>query len=151
MENDIQRIEQSHVGVYGVVFDEPKEKVLLILKGRGPYKGMYDLPGGSIEEGETNEEALVREFQEEIGVELESFTFLYQDLYEFEYKSQTRGLIDFRHTAYFYKVQIPHNTQIKTEPDGHDSMGAIYISIEQVLSGEISVTPMAKKVIESLV
>lgn len=53
MENNIQRTEQNHVGVYGAVFDEPKEKVLLILKGRGPYKGMYDLPGGSRGKHET--------------------------------------------------------------------------------------------------
>jgi 8-oxo-dGTP diphosphatase len=43
-------------------------QVVLIKKGREPFKGMYALPGGIVEYGETAEECAVREFEEETGL-----------------------------------------------------------------------------------
>lgn len=60
-----------HVGVYGVV--KAEGKITLILKGRGPYIGKLDLPGGRIEYGEDVVECLKREILEELGVEVENF------------------------------------------------------------------------------
>ena len=43
---------------------------LLVLKRKeDPFKGMWDLPGGFINEGETPEEALKREMKEELGID----------------------------------------------------------------------------------
>lgn len=42
--------------------------VVAIRKGRGPYLGMLDLPGGSPQLGETAIETLERELQEECGI-----------------------------------------------------------------------------------
>lgn len=44
------------------------DEILLAMKKRGFGAGRYNGVGGKIEEGETVEEALVRECQEEIGV-----------------------------------------------------------------------------------
>ena len=43
-------------------------QVVLIKRGREPFKGMYALPGGIVEYGETVEECAVREFEEETGM-----------------------------------------------------------------------------------
>ena len=50
-----------------VVFDG-QGRVLLIRRGRPPFKGRYALPGGFVEIGETAEAACRRELKEETGV-----------------------------------------------------------------------------------
>jgi len=47
------------------------EKVLLIKRGKEPFKGHYALPGGFLNYGETLEECVVREMQEETGLKTE--------------------------------------------------------------------------------
>jgi ADP-ribose pyrophosphatase YjhB (NUDIX family) len=42
--------------------------VLLIERGTAPFAGLWSLPGGSIEPGETAEEAIRREVREETGL-----------------------------------------------------------------------------------
>ena len=50
----------------GVYFDEKLEKIALILKKRPEWqKGKFNFPGGRIEENETPEECVAREFKEE--------------------------------------------------------------------------------------
>lgn len=45
------------------------DDLLLIRRGRSPYEGMWALPGGRVERGETIVEAVVRELAEETGLE----------------------------------------------------------------------------------
>ena len=61
----METIVKTHVGAYGIVIRE--NKIALIKKARGGYKGKYDLPGGGIEHDETPIMALQRELMEEIG------------------------------------------------------------------------------------
>lgn len=44
------------------------EAVLLIERGNSPYEGLWSLPGGTIEFGETAEDAARREVEEETGL-----------------------------------------------------------------------------------
>jgi ADP-ribose pyrophosphatase YjhB (NUDIX family)/mannose-6-phosphate isomerase-like protein (cupin superfamily) len=60
-------------GVYGIALNE--SKVLLVKQEKGPHAGKWELPGGKIEEGETLEEALRREFCEEVGLSFEKMRF----------------------------------------------------------------------------
>ena len=57
------------LGVGGVVLDG--NRVLLVRRGREPLKGLWSIPGGAVEVGETREEALVREIKEETGLDVE--------------------------------------------------------------------------------
>ena len=56
--------------VYVLLFDENNEKVLMV-KNKGENPSYYTLPGGAVEDGETLEEAAIREVKEETGVDVE--------------------------------------------------------------------------------
>ncbi len=56
------------VGVGGVVVREGS--VLLVRRGKPPLLGRWTIPGGTVELGETLEQALVRELQEETALRI---------------------------------------------------------------------------------
>jgi 8-oxo-dGTP diphosphatase len=52
----------------GAVIKDDAGRLLLIKRGHDPGKGLWSLPGGRVEAGETDEEAVVREVREETGL-----------------------------------------------------------------------------------
>lgn len=52
----------------GAVIRDGEGRLLLIKRGHEPGAGLWSLPGGRIEPGETDAEALVREMREETGL-----------------------------------------------------------------------------------
>ncbi len=64
----------TRIGVYGVVIFHGK--ILLIEQESGPCAGLLDFPGGGIEFGESPEEALRREFAEEVAMTFDSLKLL---------------------------------------------------------------------------
>jgi mutator protein MutT len=56
------------VGVGGIVLDA--DRVLLVKRGHEPLKGLWSIPGGKLELGETLRGAVRRELREETGLEV---------------------------------------------------------------------------------
>jgi ADP-ribose pyrophosphatase YjhB (NUDIX family) len=77
------------VGVHALVI---KNKRALLVKRRGePSKGMWGIPGGGVEIGETVDEAAKRELLEECSIEIEIERFLdYEDYIERDKDGKTR-------------------------------------------------------------
>ncbi len=61
-----------------IILENNRGELLIYLRDNKPgipFPGHWDLIGGHVEEGETPEEALVREVKEEIGIDLKEFRF----------------------------------------------------------------------------
>jgi 8-oxo-dGTP diphosphatase len=71
------------IGVGGVIIDQGR--TVLIRRGTEPLLGEWSIPGGSVEVGETLEQAVRRELREETGLEvcvlelIELFDRIYPD------------------------------------------------------------------------
>jgi len=73
-ENTVRAIDQQISKVYlnpllatdGIVLID--DELVLVRRGREPFKGSYALPGGFVEYGETVESCVVRELEEETGL-----------------------------------------------------------------------------------
>lgn len=52
-------------------------------RGYGEFQGKWEFPGGKIQEGETHQEALVREIQEELGARILVERFLITTEYDY--------------------------------------------------------------------
>lgn len=114
-----------HLGIYGICVQDGK--VLMIRKGRGPYKGLLDLPGGKIEPGEAFIEALNREFDEETGAKVLSHKPLCVSEYRCQWVSEGEEKA-FHHVALYNTVELDA-VNLKQGPDGHDSEGAQWVMI----------------------
>lgn len=97
-----------NVRVYGIVINDHQE-VLLSYERRNGFE-FTKFPGGGVMLGEGIQEALHREFMEELGVQIESSSLFYvNDYYQASAFSQTDQLISF-----YYKVTLELN-KINTE------------------------------------
>lgn len=73
------------VHVVGAIIENEKGEILCAL--RGPDMALpnyWEFPGGKIENGESKEEALSREIQEELGCVIEVFNRVDDTTYEYE-------------------------------------------------------------------
>lgn len=55
----------------GAIVHDPQGRLLVIRRGHPPGEGLWSLPGGRVEPGETDAEAVVREIAEETGLRVE--------------------------------------------------------------------------------
>ena len=72
--NECGQWPQPSLAVDAVAIRE--DEVLLIHRGREPWKGMLAFPGGFVDKGEDPEDAVIRELEEECGIEGEVIRLL---------------------------------------------------------------------------
>ncbi len=78
--------ERPVVSVGAVILRD--DQVLLVKRGVQPSAGLWSIPGGAIELGETPEEALVREVREETGLDVEPTLLV--DVYNYIFEDHER-------------------------------------------------------------
>lgn len=64
--------------IAAIILENDSSELLLYLRDNKPgipFPDCWDLIGGHVEEGETPEEALIREVKEELGITLDEFRF----------------------------------------------------------------------------
>ena len=88
--------------------------------------GIHTLPGGGVEEGESIEEALVREITEETGCTIESFEPL-------GYVEENRAHADYTQISYYYIVHTADDvlTPHLTGPEAANGTRAMWCTLEE--------------------
>jgi 8-oxo-dGTP diphosphatase len=76
------------------------DAVLLVKRGRGPWRGSWSVPGGHIEPGETARAAAAREIREETGLSVEILGLV--DVHDMILRDAQRALAAHYVLAVFY-------------------------------------------------
>lgn len=96
--------------VYGICLGEHNKIAIVRIGTRDDYK--YDLPGGGIEQDESEPEALIREFDEEAGLDIWPIRQLCRSgQYWINNEKPTNSL------ACFYEVEITGQAHSPSEPN----------------------------------
>ena len=67
-----------------IVYDKDERKILMCKREKEPYKGMFNLVGGKVEENEDELHAAYRELEEETGITSKDIRLV--NVMNFEYK-----------------------------------------------------------------
>lgn len=116
-------------------FGDPEGKVLLVRRGPGQSgAGFWEFPGGKVEVGESDEQALIREIDEELSLSVKILSFIGE--VEHSYPSKKICLR-------VYLCEAPHGELVLSEHDAHK-----WILPAQILTEELSEAdrPFVKKI-----
>ena len=126
---------KTHVGSYGIIINN--DKVALIRKARGGYKGKLDLPGGGIEHTEKPDATLRREIMEEAGIEIDGYYLLDVTATNIKWEMEKDLWENLHHIGVLYRVSVS-NLDLKHDADGLDSEGADWYKIDDLSRDELS-------------
>ena len=112
----------------------------MIKKKGGPYNEKLDLPGGTIEWGETPEQTLIRELNEEVGIDVTNYELFDTNSVVLEWMHKEE-LEKVHHLGIFYKILDYNNDvleKIKIDEKNDDSLGARFYEIDKLRKNELS-------------
>ena len=123
------KTEKFHLGIYAII--ETEHCILLVKKSRGPYRGMWDLPGGRPAHGETIHQTLQREVREETGIELTAAIPHINQAFVVEYKDNDQA-ISLHHTCLIYKATQFDSSKFQETIFEEDAAGCSWIEKSQL-------------------
>ncbi len=136
MSNSTTYPDFPRVAVGAVVFHE--NKVLLVLRGKPPAEGVWAIPGGSVNLGETLQAAAEREIYEETGIRIKAgdpvLTF---DAIEKDDTGAVRFHYVITDLAATYVSGTPHS--------GDDALDARWFSPEELAA--VNVNPKTRELL----
>ncbi|WP_242309493.1 NUDIX hydrolase [Bacillus cereus group sp. BfR-BA-01331] len=132
-------------GVYGICIEN--NSILVIDKIKGPYKNRYDLPGGSLEDGESLLSGLHREIEEETGLKVKVVKQI--GTIDFQFPSKFKEYTHVHHIAVLYGVEKCDGEFIVPKQfEGQDSLGASWVPIVNI--SEENSSPLVCRAVEWL-
>ncbi len=102
-------------------------KILLLKRNEEPFKNMWDLPGGYMQEKETPEEALRREIKEELDVDFVKLTFIKALPGISEWRGQQFPVL-----IHFFLTEINDKIKISSENKEYDFIDLKNINYLQI-------------------
>lgn len=111
-------------GAVAALIVNDHNELLVTIRAHDPGKGLWDLPGGFIDPGESAETALRREIKEELNLEVESLDYLASAPNTYCYKQVTYSTVDI---AYVCRVSHPEIMQ-----PASDVESAMFVKAKQI-------------------
>ncbi|MBH9990460.1 MULTISPECIES: NUDIX hydrolase [unclassified Lactobacillus] len=117
-------------GCYGIIGDQ--QSLVVIKKEGGPYINRYDLPGGSLEDGEPLDHTVKREVKEETGLIVQDYDQI--GVTSFRYPWDYEQWHFNQHICVFYRInKFTGDLQTTVKQfTGQDSLGAVSVPLEQL-------------------
>lgn len=132
----------SQIRVIAICLIQDKDRIF-VLEGFDPIKGdhFYRPLGGGVDFGEQSADAVVREFQEELGEELAGVAYL--DTLEniFTYKGQPGHEIVLLYQGYFTNQELYAQDEVWAQEDSGKKFKACWVQIDELLSGQKRLVP----------
>jgi len=131
--------DRPRVAVGAFVFND--EKVLLVQRGHPPAQGVWSIPGGKVELGETLQEAAEREIHEETGVIVRANMPVYTfDVVERDNKGDVR---------FHYVIVNVQADYISGAPrPGDDAVEARWVSPDEMV--DLNISTRTKRVLSEI-
>ncbi|CAK2492234.1 8-oxo-dGTP diphosphatase [Vibrio crassostreae] len=105
--------------VAGIIFNQDKSQVFITKRPDDKHKGgFWEFPGGKVEVGETIEQAMTRELDEEIGIKVTE-----QSLFEH---------LEFDYTDKSLKFDFILVTDFEEQPYGKEGQQSEWVSLESL-------------------
>lgn len=133
-------------GVYGII--TINGQLVVIKKTGGPYLNRYDLPGGSLDDGEPLDHAIGREIHEETQLTVEQAVQLGTTSFRYPWRYQNWTFN--QHICVFYEITKYTGSLATAVPQfvGQDALGAVTMSLDQLTIANAS--PLVLKATEYL-
>jgi len=133
-------------GVYGIITIDGK--LVVIKKTGGPYLNRYDLPGGSLDDGEPLDHAIGREIHEETQLTVEQAVQLGTTSFRYPWRYQNWTFN--QHICVFYEITKYTGSLATTVSQfvGQDALGAVAMNLDQLTIANAS--PLVLKAIDYL-
>ncbi|HBT20896.1 MAG TPA: NUDIX hydrolase [Peptococcaceae bacterium] len=125
------------VGVGGIILKD--QAILLVKRGQPPSKGMWGIPGGCLELGESLKEGVAREVMEECGIRVEVGEIF--DVFETVVRDD-KGSIQFHYVLIDFFAYPIGNEELHP---GSDVMDCRYIPLNELQKYDL--TPGVKKLL----
>ena len=98
-------------GVVGIIAAEDG-RVLLLQRARDPGRGLWGLPGGFVDPGESADEALIREVREEVGLTAVQLNYLGSFANRYDYRGVVIPVTDV-----IYTCTVESHAPLRVEPE----------------------------------
>lgn len=86
------------VKVAVAIITNAKQQILITRRAmQGPHGGLWEFPGGKLEEGELPTAALVREIKEEVGLDVVAYDYLGEIHHEYAHRAVSLLVYDVQH------------------------------------------------------
>lgn len=128
--------QRQHFGVYGLVLNRAADHILLVHKIFGCYAGLYDMPGGTQEQGESYIQTLTREMKEEAMLTVRPDSeCLGQIQTEFFFEDKGVSCV-LNHRAVIFRVD--DSSALETNVTSLDTGGTIWVPVKDCKVGIVT-------------